>query len=119
MKKKAVVWKMGNLNKSNQDTVFSGSDTLPTEVLDLDTPFSCFRYLFPSDIIQNIIEQTNLYSIQSRPEKYVAVAESEVESFTGISLCMSIVKLPSARHYWGTLIGHHLISDVMSVNRWE
>ncbi|XP_042142983.1 piggyBac transposable element-derived protein 3-like [Ixodes scapularis] len=98
---------------------FSGDTTLPREVTELDTPLQYFKYFITPEIVDHIVDQTNLYSVQCEPNKPVCVTGAELEQFFGTILYMSIVKLPATRLYWNSHIGQHAISGILSCNRWE
>lgn len=40
-------------------------------------------------------------------------------SVSGLSIYMSLLQLPSSRHYWNTSIGQDFVRDTMSCNRFE
>ncbi|PSN38182.1 hypothetical protein C0J52_15046 [Blattella germanica] len=118
-RKPVIQWNEENLVKTADETKFTGDTTLPQEILHIDTPVEYFRYFFTNEVIQYIVGQTNLYSIQCRPNKSVGVSHSEIEQFIGTSLFMSIIQLPATRHYWNSYLGHPAVNEVMSCNRWE
>ncbi|XP_057294618.1 piggyBac transposable element-derived protein 3-like [Hydractinia symbiolongicarpus] len=71
------------------------------------------------NLIEDIVRQTVLYSVQSRPEKPVDITEGDIEKFIACVLYMSIVKLPSTRDYWSSSIGIPQVAKVMTVNCFE
>ncbi|XP_050527792.1 piggyBac transposable element-derived protein 3-like [Daktulosphaira vitifoliae] len=71
-----------------------------------------------NSLISFIVEQSNIYASQVRPNKPANISIKEMEQFIGICLKMSIVHLPSTRHYWGEL-GIPSIYNVMPLNRFE
>ncbi|XP_049809183.1 piggyBac transposable element-derived protein 3-like [Schistocerca nitens] len=105
--------------RGDDETKFAGNTALPQEVLELDTPVEYFQYFFTKDIVQYIVQQSNLYSIQCRHNKYVNVSAGEIEQFIGTALFMSVIQLPATRHYWCKYLGHPVVSDIISCNRWE
>lgn len=58
-------------------------------------PREYFSMFIDDDIILNLVEQTNLYSMQKRGNS-IGVSRSEMEH-----MISSIVKMPSYRMYWG------------------
>jgi len=116
--KRRLLW------KTSKDTVerrspFSGDESLGPDVVDLKTPIQFFRKLFPVTLEQHIVEQTNLYAVQIRPEKPLKLTVPELEKFLGITMWMSLIVLPSARRYWNAKYKVNHVSEVMTVNRWE
>ncbi|KAG5860162.1 hypothetical protein JTB14_017000 [Gonioctena quinquepunctata] len=55
------------LGKPTVDILFRGLVNLPEDILALDPPYQSFKYFLTQDIIIN--DQTNLFSIQTRPKK--------------------------------------------------
>ncbi|KAL4126175.1 hypothetical protein QTP88_010401 [Uroleucon formosanum] len=86
------------------------------------TPFSIFNYLFSDEIMNMLVEQTNLYSFQ-RSQKtgkpYTQTNIQELKTFFGINLLMGIKRMPSYRDYWSSQPDLHdpYISSLMTVNR--
>ena len=83
-------WRKADVPK--QDENFSGTfSDRPSELL---TPIPYF-FLF----IDVVVEHTNLYSVQ-QTLKSVDTNADEMKAFIGMQMIMSIVKMPSIRHYW-------------------
>ncbi|KAJ8912352.1 hypothetical protein NQ315_014719 [Exocentrus adspersus] len=112
-------WKDGNLIKTIEEQKFSGCDDLPPSIRELETPVQFFKFLFPNNLLEHITEQTNIYSVQTRINKPANISQYEMEQFIGIAIYMSIIQLPSTRHYWNNDVGHPAVSSVMSCNRFE
>lgn len=76
----------------------------PTEsVIDnLVDPFSSFQQIFPNEIIDNLVYQTNLYVMQKVGDNNKPVSFEEIKKFLGISILMGIKKSPSFRDYWSS-----------------
>ena len=82
------------------------------------TPLKYFKEFFDNELIELLVDQTNLYSMQCN-DKSINVDCDEMEQYLGILITMSIVKLPQARMYWSHETRIPLVADVMSVNRFE
>lgn len=121
IKKTDIKWIEGNLMKSEKEMKFLGDETLPKYIIDLDanSPIDFFQFLFPNTVIKLIVQESNLYSVQIRPEKPVNITESEIKSFIGTLLAMSIMSLPKTRRYWSNSFGWPFIMNSMTVNRSE
>ena len=77
-----------------------------------------FKQMFDDQLIDHLVEQTNLYSVQSRGTS-IAVDHNEMEQYIGLLVMMSIIKLPQIRMYWAKETRLPCIADVMSINRFE
>ena len=82
------------------------------------TPFEYFKLFWNDSITQNLVEQTNLYSVQVTGTS-IATNVKEMEQFLGIQMLMSLVRLPSYELYWSTEFRCSVIADVMSLKRYE
>jgi len=80
------------------------------------TPLEYFKQLFDSKIIENIVYQTNLYSVQ-RNGNSINTNSNEIEQFFGMHMCMSVIKMPAYRMYLAQHTKYSMISDIMSRNR--
>lgn len=117
--KTKLTWQEKYLTVDKDEIAFKGSESLPTEISELDTPFQFFRYIFTQELVSHITEETNIYSVQERPEKPCNVSEEEINVFIGICIYMSVIHLPSTRSYWNSSLEIPAISHVMTCNRFE
>ena len=99
-KKKRYTWVDGSLLTDEESVKFSGTSTLPEDILELKSPLQFFRYFFSHEVNTYIAEQTNIYSAQCRPEKPLNISTKEVETFLGVCMYMSLVKMSCCKHYW-------------------
>ena len=113
-KSKRYVWEDGSLVADNDAIRFYGTNILPDDILELQTPLQFFRYFFTSEVITYIADQTNIYSAQQRPEKPMKVSAKEVETFLGVCLFMSLIKLSSCKNYWSNKFCVEQIARVMN-----
>ncbi|KAI8767593.1 piggyBac transposable element-derived protein 3 [Biomphalaria glabrata] len=72
---------------------------------DSSTPLDYFKLFIDDDIIDMIVEQTNLYAEQQQrnkgPDKYwKPVDQDDIVRFVYINMYFGIVKLPNTRMYW-------------------
>ncbi|KAF0748237.1 Uncharacterized protein FWK35_00018835 [Aphis craccivora] len=63
------------------------------------TPLEYFKQLFDSKIVENIVYQTNLYSVQKNGSS-INTNSNEMKQFVGMHMCMSVIKMPAYRIYW-------------------
>ena len=96
-----------------------------------------FRLLFCNDIVENLVEQTNLYATQPKTktvlcrgtrvhktlptQNWTPVTKAEIEAFIGIFILMAIHQLPEIQHYWSSdpLLSVPAISQVMTSKRFK
>ncbi|CAH1963817.1 unnamed protein product [Acanthoscelides obtectus] len=90
-------WEDKQLRVSDEDILFKGSHSLGKDILNLGGIFEFFKFFFTDDILVHIMEQTNLYAIQCRPEKPPNITKEEINILIGICIYMSVAHLPSTR----------------------
>ncbi|KAL4148520.1 hypothetical protein QTP88_002749 [Uroleucon formosanum] len=99
--------------------------TGPSDLIDKEqdhTPFSVFKLLFSDEIINLVVQQTNLYAQQrymKTGKLYMKTTNQEIMTFLGINILMGIKRSPSYRDYWSSAPDLHdsYISQLMTVNR--
>ena len=82
------------------------------------TSLSYFKIFWSDDIINLLVEQTNLYSVQQTGSS-ISTNKSEMEQFIGIQMLMSIVSLPAYYPYWAVDSKYSPIAYIMSINRYK
>ncbi|XP_061717600.1 uncharacterized protein LOC133525328 [Cydia pomonella] len=92
-KKLNLRWKNKNLELNAHQLAFKGNETLSPDTLELDTPVQFFLNMFPPELIQTIVEQTNLYVVQKDPSNTFRVTDLDIRQFIGIVFLMSLIKL--------------------------
>lgn len=118
-KAKDIVWHKKNLQIDEDALSFKGNSDLPTEILQLETPFDFFKYYITDSLIKNIAEQTNLYSVQKNPNKPSNISSVEIQKFLGIIVYMSINNPPRTRCLWRHDIGIPNVRNAMTINDFE
>lgn len=104
---KGLVWKVKNLVLNSDQTAFLGSTTYPPELRDqtaAGTPYSIFNYFLTSEILEKIVEESNLYSVQKNVTKPLNLTETELRKFIAILIFMSVIKYPNVRLYWSNTV---------------
>lgn len=78
-----------------------------------------FFLTFLEDIIENIVQQSNLYAVQKN--KILDLKKGELLAFIGINFLMGYHKLPSWRHYWSESddLRVSIVRKTMSRNRFD
>lgn len=82
------------------------------------TPLSYFKQLVDDDMIANIVQQTNLYSVQNTGTS-INTTYTEICQFIGINIYSGIFRVPSYRMYWSNETRFSPIADIMSRNRFD
>ena len=114
-----VIWKKTDFPNKTDEFVFKGDSTLPNCILHLYTPYRFFKYIWNDELMENIVEQSMLYSSQIDPSHPLKVNAAEISQYIGICLMMSVVTISNTRKYWSPVIGNKLIQETMTVNRYE
>ncbi|XP_056419226.1 piggyBac transposable element-derived protein 4-like [Hyla sarda] len=92
------------------------------------TEIDYFKYFFSDELVNLIVEQTNLYAQQflaqnntSSFSNWTPVTSNEMLKFWGLVLHMGIVKKPETRQYWSADMLYHtpLYSNTMLRKRFE
>ena len=100
------------------DISFLGSGfTLPEDVDEL-TPLTYFKQFWDDSITENIVEQTNLYSVQEQGSS-VCTTKDEVEVLLGIQMKMGLIKIPKYELYWDSRTRYEPIASAMPLKRYK
>ncbi|XP_018572737.1 piggyBac transposable element-derived protein 4-like [Anoplophora glabripennis] len=97
------------------------------------SPFEFFSVFLDKDVINLMVEQTNLYATQvicsgedipksSRLHQWTPTTHEEMLKFLGLVGYMGLVKMPTIRHYWSRkrlFRCNGVVSNTMSRNRFE
>ena len=119
-KTEAPIWKAGHLPPYLNETFpFQGNTNLSTCINELETPADFFNFFFNDDLMNFLVDQSNLYALQVDINKPAGITRNEVDQFIGMVIYMSLVQLPSSRLYWNSTLGQEIIYGTMSCNRWE
>lgn len=90
-----------------------GNDITPNK-----TALQYFYDFFSEEIIESIVHNTNLYSVQEKGRS-INITIDEMRDFLAIELMMGIVKAPSYLDYWAARTRCPFIADVMPLKRYE
>ncbi|KAF9422927.1 hypothetical protein HW555_001470 [Spodoptera exigua] len=83
-----------------------------------DDPLNYFYLFFSEDIFTDLVEQTNLYSVQ-QTGKSIQVSEDEMRDFISMHIMMGIVEMPCYLDYWSNKFRYGQIADVMPLKRYQ
>ena len=94
------------------DVSFTGSDfTLPDNANEL-TPLLYLKMFWDDSITQNLVEQTNLYSVQQEG-KGVSTTKEQIEQLIGIQMKMGVMKAPNYEYYWANRSRYEPVASIM------
>jgi len=113
-----IKWKVGNLITPDQ-CLLHEKTILQDAILQLDTPIQFFSYFFDDKLIETILNETQLYSLQEDVNKPVNITKTELNRYIGILLYASVIHVPNIRDYWSAELGFPQIYEAMSLNRFE
>jgi len=104
-------WRMKDFEQVDVacNTIFSDS---PDEEI---TPFEYFKQMCGDEVIENVVEQSNLYCVQ-KTGRALNTNNNEMEQFLDIHIMAGIVNMPSYRMYWADTTRLEPTADVMSRN---
>lgn len=114
---KNVVWTEGNFPVINSH--FLGNSDLPSDILELETPFQIFKYFFTSDLLDHICCETYKYGVQNNSSTPLKINNEDLQKYIGILIIMSLVNISNIRNYWSPVLGNDLIKTTMTINIFE
>lgn len=82
------------------------------------SPLTYFLSFFSQDIIDNIVEQSNFYSIQETG-KSILLTKEEFRDFLAIHIIMGIVDMPSYLDYWSQRFKYTKVAEIMPLKRYQ
>jgi len=88
-----------------------------------DSPSESFRLFFTTDLIEMIVEQSNLYAMEvmnpEKLEKWNPITPQDLEAYFGFNILMGINSLPSLHDYWKKDSTYHYapVADRISRDR--
>ena len=85
----------------------------------IKSPVEYFRYYFDETLLDQIVFQSNLYSIQQNSNKPLRLTQWELEQCIGVVLYIACATLPNSRLYSSKVYRNDNIANVMSWDRWE
>jgi hypothetical protein len=99
-----------------QQNDFLGDETLPNEIHILETPLQFFKYLFDENIVNMIVEETNIFSRQKDVERGKMVNSTQILDYLGICIMSSVHRVNNCRNYWNDIVGNKTIQQCMARN---
>lgn len=118
-KTKNIEWKSRCLELNEDQLRFRGDDQLPDEILSLENPYQFFNYFFSNELIAMIVQETNLYAVQTKPERPPFFSENDIKQYLSIIIFTSLVHMPNIRSFWSKELRFAPVADMMPINRFE
>lgn len=85
---------------------------------DTISPLEYFYKFLSNDIIDLMVEQTNLYCVQLKGTS-LNVTTDEMKDFIAINILMGVVTMPAYTEYWSNFLRFNKIADIMSLKRFQ
>lgn len=82
------------------------------------SPMTYFYLFFSRDIMFDIVEQSNFYSIQETG-KSILLTEEEFGDFLAIHIIMGIVDMPSYLDYWSHRFKYAKVAEIIPLKRYQ
>ncbi|CAH0728216.1 unnamed protein product, partial [Brenthis ino] len=83
-----------------------------------DDPLDYLYLFFSEDIFTDLVDQTNLYSVQ-QTGRSIQASENEMRDFISIHILMGIVEMPCYLDYWSNSFRYGQIADIMTLKRYQ
>ena len=86
---------------------------------DILEPIDYFSRFFGNDLVQLIANETNRYALQCDIDKTICITNHDIQSYIGIGMYMSLVRMSRTRMYWGRGTEINAVRETMSRDRFE
>ena len=97
---------------------FTGPAIEPPPGIKLDTPLGYFQRFITDDMLDQVVHQSNLYSLQKNGH-LANTSKKELEQVIGMFFRMGLVRMAGVRAYWENGTNYQPVSGVMSRNRFQ
>ncbi|CAH1983992.1 unnamed protein product [Acanthoscelides obtectus] len=112
IKKAPLKWQSSNKEPSDLPT---WKAQLPSQT-SVETPLHYFYKLVDKELLEYIVEQTNLYAAQKDIGLNFCMDSKELEQFIGVCFYMSLITVPGTRRYWSSACRVSQVADVMPLS---
>lgn len=85
---------------------------------DTKSPLEYFHMFLSNDIIELMVDQTNLYHVQLKGTS-LNVTTDEMKDFIAINILMGVVTMPAYTDYWSNFLRFDKIADIMNLKRFQ
>ena len=115
--KRVCRWQKSQPPERNTD--FRGAPfTVPDDSVRYMTPLHYFKLFWDDDVITMLVEQNNLYSVQTTGNS-IRTNIKEMEQLIGMQMMMSLMQLPIYEMDWNTTSWVENIASIMPIKRYE
>ena len=116
-KKRVFRWRKAEPPQFHRDVVEDSFSPVPEDFAKW-TPLRFFKQFWDDEIMNMVVIQTNLYSVQKSGSS-INTTKEDIEQFIGIQMLMSIVKLPRYEMYRSTETRYEPIASTLSLKRYK
>jgi hypothetical protein len=81
------------------------------------SPIEYFMLFFTPELVSYIVDQSNLYRIQTNKTKLSPMTETDLYCLLGFLFYSSVAPLPNKRDYWSSSCRQPIITDVITRDR--
>ncbi|XP_036963569.1 piggyBac transposable element-derived protein 3-like [Acanthopagrus latus] len=117
-KKKKRDYRWRKVDFESPDVQFDDSADETIEERSEFTPYMYFKQFVTNEMLQLVVDQTNLYSVQ-KDGKSINKTVKEIEQVLGMYMLMGLVQMPNVRAYWEMDTRYPKVADVMSWDRFQ
>ena len=86
-----IIWK--SIAANAKAILLSSWKSFLPKFADIRNPFQYFQQFFDKELLDHIVEQSNLYAVQADSSKPLLLRRLELEQFLGTELYMTILRL--------------------------
>ena len=104
-------------NLVDYDGILKLTSDVASELPKNPSPIDLFRLFLTPESVSYIVDQSNLYRIQSNKTKQEPMTESDFYALLGFLFYGSILPLPSKRDYWSSFCRQTTVADAITRDR--
>ena len=112
-KKKKLHWKKKDFSPPPADFI----ESLPSPPDQELNPIDYFYSMFGKESIELLTQQSNLYFVQTNPNKPLGIIENEMKRFIGVLIITGVYAFPQQRFFWASATRVDSTASVMSRDR--
>lgn len=105
--------------ESDEQLHFHGDVLLSDTIMALETSYQFFTQLFTNELLNRLIDETNLYAVQNKSERSDVFTSTNTKQFIGIIFYTSLVRMPNIKCYWSEKLLFGPIRADMSLDKLE
>ncbi|KAG5893477.1 hypothetical protein JTB14_031255 [Gonioctena quinquepunctata] len=80
-------------------------------------PVTYFLRYVPESLFEDLVQYTNIYSLQTGTEKFVPCNLQDMKAFFGLSILTGCLKFRRLRMYWDESLKVDIFTETMTLNR--